>query len=1217
MHAGLTQPYAPFLRPSGAALSIDDRPALYQQLTDTIRGGPSSVFGANREAFDHIQSLLAAVCGLSFKSPEAYLTAKSILTNLPAAGAKAKETLEAVLSPFVRTASPVERGDAASLLAAELRAAEPNDVSRALRAGPASKATHTRKVELGRDPLLTILSAEDVTATWQRLAKVPPGQLAREALQALAGTTTQSKLLVLDWLQHKHPELPVEELPNSKEFARVVVKDFEAERVRSPKYELDVALSRSLHPPKRGSLEEMRGKFSSFTTTIEMGICRFVPSNVVPDALIHRAIQDSAKDITELLAAGRREALSVLDLELLWNAINHRAAIVKLLGGDAAIGALGLERQLERDVEQLPVRDRAYVLDYLANRQRDPSLGGYGLDLRPLRVEAERAKLARDLAAVSAPLEKARIAAGWLRDTSGVDLEASQAMDALRSQLVHSLQAESVGEHSKEQILSRWRALHLLGGLHAPDLEKDLYAIAEKQPGLLGPVALDAYLTMDGPATGALIHAALELKPSSRTTIDPATLTSKDLKGALDRLIAEGEDRATNVRERVRQILSGLPPERQAELTTLQVIHAKAGEARRGMVKQRDVDDSLTATHNGVSAESLRPGAERLADAINLAMRQIWPTIGPDKELLAAAPSDFRDSDNYFRNGSGRTVTELQAAVDGTPSAVRGLTVDVLASMPEYFEISRRYLAETGATHRMFRAGARDLAVDSSTKGSLKIGFRGHQRTVDVGAPVRDVLAIENPTQYRGEYAGHSLLVVTDREILRIDLDGKHNGMGALPPWKAEVLAALPQGTKVTSLSKELNALELSNGAKVVFPGKLDPLFPPVTGTPAEERAAMERPWAPPAKGPQPAKGVFPGGMVTGSRTRVVVDRPPPESIQFFSGGESFYRPTGWAPWFNPEVRPGLEGDRLVLWGVAEAERTAVVDLKALAEQEKLEWKTPTRLGAFVPFDLGYGNMALLFQADDALYSLRLGASPHLSKVLSSPTPIEGWTVRPSLKGPNHLDIELKHPGQAQAERVQLLNFELKPKFQIHKWQASEPEPSDVRVAPPPGEEKLSKADALRLPLRERLEHFGSRVQGLGAVKGGFLFQVSGATCLAKADGTIGTLPTEGRIDQIVDGRYVHSSYSTHGGGLLDRVDLTRVYDLQTHAAYEGSQYVDSNGKGDAVAGPLVWNKEPPKAAFGAATPLDVPSTWKAELVAGLNDSGKRALAALIEQAAQ
>lgn len=1227
MQSALTKPYAHFLRPSGASLSIDDGPALYQQLSDTIRGGPSSVSGSDRQAFEQIQSLLAAVCGLSFKDPEAYLSARSILAKLPKAAAKAKETLEAVLNPFVRPASPAERGDAASALAAELRTAQPNDVSRALSAGAASKATHTRKVELGRDPLLTAFSAEDIAATWQRLAKVAPGSLAREAVQALAGTTTQSKLLVLDWLSHRHPELPVEALASSKELSRLVVKDFEAERVRSPLYERGLRERTEaqtdparrgffLPPPKPGSFDEQREKFSSFTTTIEMGICRLLPSKVVPEALLSRAIETSAKDITQLLAASRKEALRPLDLQFLWNAINDRAAQVKLLGGTKAIKDLGLERELERDVEQLPVRERASVLGHLARRQRDSIQGSFGLDLWALCIEAERAKLDRELAGAGTALEKARLASGWLRDTSGVDLETSQAMDALRSQLVRSIQAESVGGSSKDEIINRWRALQLLGGLHGSDLEKDLYAIAEKQPGLVPNVALDAYLTLDGPATHILIHSALELKPSARPSIDPAALSAKDVKGALDRLISEGEDRASSVQDRVRQILSGLPEERRTELGALQQIHAKAGEARRGRVKQRDIEDSLTALHPDGFPQVLRAGAERLADAINLAMRQIWPTIRPDQELLAAVPADVRDGQDYFRNGSGRTVSELTAAVDGSPSAVRGLTVDVLASMPEYFEISRRFLAETGATHRTFRAGSRDLSVDSSSSGSLKIGFRGYQRTVDVAGPVRDVIAVENPSPYRGEPRGHALVVVTDREILRIDLDGQYSGLGSMPPWKAESMAKLPPGATVTSFSKDLSALELSTGARLLLPGKVEPLFPPDTGTSKEERAVMERPWAPPAA-PQLDKGVFRGGMATGTRTRQVIDRPVPATIQLFPGGESFYRPTGWAPWFSPEVRPGFEGNRLVLWDVAKAERQVAVDLKALAEQEKLDWKTPTKLGAFVPFDLGYGNMALLFQADDALYSLRLGSSPQLSKLLSSSTPIEGWTVRQALKGPNYLDIELRHPGQAKGERVQVLNFELKPKFQIPKWQAAQPEPGDIHVAPPKGEEGLSKADALTLPLPERLEHFQAHFHGLGAVKGGFLFETGGATYLAKSDGALSQLPIEGQITQVVDGRYVHSSYSQNGGGLLDRVDITKIHDLETGKSYQASQYVDSNGMGDSIAGPVAWQQEPPPAALGPAQELVVPSGWRADLVAGLSDSGKSSLAGLIDGAAQ
>jgi len=1229
MHASaLTKPFAPFIRSSGSSLSIDESPAVYQQLMNTIRSGPRSVY-EDRRAYDEIQSLLAAVCGLSFKTPETYATARSIVANLPDLGVAAKETLDAVLGPFVRPATAAERGDAASSLAAELRAIQPNEIARQLGRSSASSVTRTKKIELGRQPLVTRFDDAEVRATWQELATVPPDQLAREALQLLAGTTIASKLLVLDWLRHEKPELPVEAFANSKEFVRLALKDYEAERVRSPDYERSVkeraeaqndpaGRSHRSPPPKPGSFEERREKFADFTLTIEMGIHRLIRKKVVPQAIVDRAIEDSVKDITELLAASRKEALRPLDVEFLWGDINRRAAEVKLLGGDQAIAALGLERELERDCDQLSVKDRASMLSALARKQYDRFGGGHGVDLRALRAKAERSRLERDLQAEKTAPEKARLVAGWLQESSKVDFDVSRAMDELRSQLVKSLQEQKLDNASKDELLERWHALDILGGVYEYGLERDLYAIRETQPALVPHAALDGYFTLSGRDMDNLVHSALQLKAPSRPSLNPAAVAPKDVKEALVRLIAEGEDRADNVRERVRQILGGLSPARKEDLAVLEDIHSKTGDARRGRVGQHHVDKTLEALHPGADVPGLRRRGERLADALNVAMLQVWPTMGPEQQLLAARPEDFRPSEDYFRN-RGRSMAELRASVDGTPAAVRGLTLDVLVSMPEYAELARRFLSESGATSRTFRAGTRDLVVDSSQPSAVKIDFRGVSRVVDVGGPVQEVIAIRNPTYDRSDYRGHSVIVVTDRDVLRINLDEHYDSLGGgMPPWKTESLGKLPRGATVAAVTSEV--IKLSNGSKIALPGApdvpcaLDPVYPPETGTSREERAAMPRPWRPEPAAPKPKKGVFPGAMATGTRNRAVIDRDPPESIQFFPGGESFYRPTGWASWWSQEVRPGLEGNRLVLWDVANAERQDVIDLKALAEREKLEWKTPAKLGAFVPFDTGYGNMALMFQADDAIYALKLGSYPRLTKVASSKEPLEGWTVRPALKGPPYLDIELRHPGQEKPVRLQVSDYDIKPQLRLEKWQASEPERGEVHVKPPLGEEKMSRNDARRLPLLEQLEYFKAELHGIGPVQGGWLLSAGGTTYLAKTGGTLEGIPGMSSVDAVIDGRYLRSSWSSPGGGLLDSVGHTKVYDLETGKSYSSSQYVDTNGRGGVFAGPVVWDQAPPSAALKEPQALDLEPNWRAQLVKGMSDAGREVLMSVVER---
>lgn len=1229
MHASaLTKPFAPFIRPSGSSLSIDESPAVYQQLMSTIRSGPRSVY-EDRRAYDQIQSLLAAVCGLSFKSPETYGTARSILANLPDLGVAAKETLDAVLGPFVRPATAAERGDAASSLAAELRAIQPNEIARQLGRGSASSVSRTKKVELGRHPLMTRFNDAEVRATWQQLASVAPDKLAREALQLLAGTTIASKLLVLDWLRHEKPELPVEAFANSKEFVRLALKDYEAERVRSPDYERNVKeraeaqndpglRSHRSPPPKPGSFEERREKFADFTLTLEMGIHRMIRKKVVPQAIVDRAIEDSVKDITELLAASRKEALRPLDVEFLWGDINRRAAEVKLLGGDKAIAALGLERELEQDCSQLSVKDRASTLSALLRKQQDRYGGGWGVDLHALRAKAERSRLERDLQGAKTAPEKARLVAGWLQESSKVDFEVSRAMDELRSQLVESLHDQKLDGLSKDELLERWHALDILGGVYEHALERDLYAIGQTQPGLVPHAALDGYFTLSGRDIDNLVYSALQLKPPSRPSLDPAAVAPKDVKAALVHLIAEGEDRADNVRERVRQILGGLSPARKEDLAVLEEIHSKTGDARTGRVSQHDVDKTLEALHPGAEVSGLRRRGERLADALNVAMQQIWPTMGPEQQLLAARPEDVRPSESYFRN-RGRSMAELRAALDGTPAAALGLTLDVLVSMPEYAELARRFLSETGATSRTFRAGSRDLVVDSSQPNAVKIGFRGVSRVVDVGGPVRDVIAIQNPKYDPTDYRGHSVIVMTDRDVLRINLDEAYDGLrGGMPPWNTESLGKLPRGVTVAAVTS--NAIKLSNGSKIALPGApdvpcaLDPLYPPETGTSREERAALPRPWQPAPEAPKPKKGVFPGQMATGTRTRTVIDRDPPASIQFFPGGESFYRPTGWASWWSQEVRPGLEGNRLVLWDVAGAERQEVVDLKALAEHSKFEWKTPAKLGEFVPFDSGYGSMVLMFQADDAIYALKLGSYPRFTKVASSKEPIEGWTVRQALKGPPYLDIELRHPGQEKPERVQVYEYDVNPRFRVEKWQASGVELGETHIKPPPGEEKMSRNDARRLPLLEQLEYFAAELPGLGPVQGGWLIQAGGATYLAKAGGTLQQIPDMSSVEAVIDGRYLRSSWSSPGGGLLDRMEHTKLYDLETGKSYSASQYVDSNGMGGVFPGPIHWDQAPPPAALQDPASLALEPNWRAQLVEGLSDAGRAALQSVVER---
>lgn len=1229
MHASaLTKPFAPFIRPSGSSLSIDESPAVYQQLLSAIRSGPRSAY-EDRRAYDGIQSLLVAVCGLSFKSEETYATARSIVANLPDLGVAAKETLGAVLGPFVRPASATERGDAASSLAAELRAIQPNAIARQLGRSSASAVTHTKKVELARHPLVTRFTDAEVRATWQQLAAVPPDKLAREALQLLAGTTIASKLLVLDWLRHEKPELPVEAFANSKEFVRLALKDYEAERVRSPDYERSVKeradaqrdparCSYHLPPPKPGSFEERREKFADFTLTLEMGIQRVVRKKIVPQAIVDRAIEDSVKDITELLAASRKEALRPLDVEFLWSDINRRAAEVKYLGGDKAIAALDLEREIERDCDQLSVKDRASMLSALTRKQYERFGGGHGVDLRALRAKAERGRLERDLQAEKTAPEKARLVAGWLQESSKVDFEVSRAMDELRSQLIKSLQEQKLDSASKDEILERWHALDILGGVYEYGLERDLNAIRETQPGLVPYAALDGYFTLSGRDMDNLVHSALQLKAPSRPSLNPAAVAPKDLKEALVRLIAEGEDRADNVRERVRQILGGMSPARKEDLAVLEDIHAKTGDVRRGRVGQHEVDKTLEALLPGADVPGLRRRGERLADALNVAMLQIWPTMGPEQQLLAARPEDLRPSEDYFRN-RGRSMAELRASLDGTPAAVRGLTLDVLVSMPEYAELARRFLAESGATSRTFRAGSRDIVVDSSQPNAVKIDFRKVSRVVDVGGPVQEVIAIRNPTYDRNDYHGHSVIVVTDRDVLRINLDEDYDGLrDAMPPWKTESLGKVPRGATVAAVTSDW--IKLSNGSAIAMPGQpdvpcaLDPVYPPETGTSKEERAAMPRPWQPAPAAPKPQKGVFPGAMASGTRTRTVIDRAPPESIKFFPGGDSFYRPTGWASWWSQEVRPGLEGDRLVLWDVANAERQDVVDLKALAERGKLEWKTPAKLGAFVPFDTGFGNMALMFQADDAIYALKLGRYPYLTKVASSAEPLEGWTVRPALKGPPYLDLELFHPGQEKPVRLQVSNYEIKPQSRLEKWQASEPERGEVHVKPPLGEEKMSRNDARRLPLLEQLEYFKAELHGLGPVQGGWLLSAGGTTYLAKNGGTLEGIPGMSSIDAVIDGRYLRSSWSSPGGGLLDSVGHTKIYDLETGKSYSSTQYVDSNGRGGVFAGPVVWDQAPPSAALKEPQPLDLEPNWRAQLVGGMSDAGRELLLSVVER---